>query len=84
MMQHCYKCAKWRDDPDAKTQCDIFLRTMFYKIEEKKYPKQWRYVDGMPTCTAFVDRDKANADRRRHRKHVCKTRADEKTLDLFD
>lgn len=70
MSGYCYKCVKWPHDPDAKNQCMIFLRTQVYDIEDKEYPREWRYVDDEPTCTAFKDRDEYNAERRKKRKPV--------------
>lgn len=80
MSSFCYQCSKWRDDPDAKTQCSIAASTMFWDIDDPKYPKQWRYVDGQPTCTAFDSREERNAKRRgEHKKARCKN-----AVDMFD
>jgi hypothetical protein len=68
MAGYCFKCAKWPESSDAKKQCMIFLRTQAFDVEDKEYPRQWRYVDGEPTCTAFRDRAEFNADRRAKRK----------------
>jgi hypothetical protein len=57
MELYCYQCAKWPDDPDAPSQCQISFDSYFYDIEHEKYPKEWRYKEGQPTCTAFVDRN---------------------------
>lgn len=68
MADHCYKCAKFPHSPDAKNQCRIVLLSMAFSIEDKEYPREWCYVDGEPTCTAFKDRDEYNAERRLKRK----------------
>lgn len=34
--------------------CDIYLRSMAFKINDPEYPTEWTYKpDGMPKCTAF-------------------------------
>jgi hypothetical protein len=53
---------------EAKNQCRIFLHTQIYDVDDKEYPREWRYVDGSPTCTAFKDREEFNAERRMKRK----------------
>jgi hypothetical protein len=68
--QFCYKCAKNPRSIDAKNQCMIWLSAMAFRIEEKEYPKQWRYVDGKPTCTAFKDREEFNRERRLNRHDI--------------
>lgn len=68
MADHCYKCSKWPHSQEAKNQCKIALRTMAFDIDDPRYPREWRYVDGTPTCTAFVDRAALNARRRATRK----------------
>lgn len=65
---HCERCAKYPHSSDAKNQCMILLRTFAYSITDPEYPREWRYVDGEPTCTAFKDRDEFNAERRAKRK----------------
>lgn len=84
MSQHCFKCAKWKFDENAKGQCLIFLRTLFHSTDEPEYPNEWRYVDGEPTCTAFKCRDEFNAERREKRKLSPRVPHDDKTLDLFE
>lgn len=68
MAGYCYKCVKWPHDSDAKNQCSIALRSMAYTINDPQYPREWRYVEGEPTCTAFKDREEYNAERRKKRK----------------
>lgn len=68
MAAYCYKCAKWPHSSDAKKQCGIALRTMAFSITDSEYPREWRYVDGEATCTAFKDREEFNAERRAKRK----------------
>lgn len=60
----CYRCVKFPIDAHAKHQCGIFLSSMAFDIDSKNYPREWRYVDDVPTCIAFRPRDQANADRR--------------------
>lgn len=80
----CYKCAKFPHDSDAKNQCQIVLATMAYDIDEPEYPKEWRYVNDKPICTAFKDRDEFNAERRAKRKSTLKIIAkDTDTIDIF-
>ena len=44
-------------------ECMIYLKTMFHKVTDKEYPREWRYDEnGNPMCTAFKD---ADAPRRR-------------------
>lgn len=64
----CYKCAKFPHSMTAQKQCMIVCRTQIYKTEDKEYPREWRYVNDVPTCTAFKDRDEFNAERRAKRK----------------
>jgi len=33
--------------------CEIMTNSMCYAVDDPKYPKQWIYKDGKPTCTAF-------------------------------
>jgi hypothetical protein len=77
----CFECSKMPISCDAKNQCGIFGRVMMYKKTDKEYPKQWRYIDGKPSCTAFVSREEANAKRRSQpRKSPV---GDTQTLELF-
>lgn len=78
----CYRCAKFPHSSDAKNQCMIFLSAHAYGLGEPEYHKQWRYVDGKPTCTSFKDREEFNASRRSKRRHGVIAR-DTDTLDLF-
>ena len=58
----CDQCA--RDLPSNGTKafdecepheiCEIIELSMAYMPSDPEYPNQWRYVDGKPTCTAFV------------------------------
>lgn len=77
----CDKCLKMPVSCEAKNQCGIFRDVLCYYPGDKEYPNQWRYVDGKPVCTAFVDREEANKERcKKLRTHPCK---DKKTLSLF-
>lgn len=43
------------DECDDSEICHIPAKTMRFKIEDKEYPKEWRYGnDGQPCCVAFV------------------------------
>lgn len=83
MSEYCYRCVKFPHSPDAKNQCRIVLDTMAYDIDDPEYPKEWRYVNGKPTCTAFKDREEFNAERRLKRKVSRIIEKDTDTLDLF-
>jgi hypothetical protein len=71
--EFCYRCAKFPRSSDAKNQCVIFLSAQAYSIDEPEYPRQWRYVDGAPTCTAFKDREEFNRERREKRSDIIST-----------
>jgi hypothetical protein len=83
MSRYCYQCSKFPHDSDAKSQCQIVLATFAYDTDDKEYPKQWRYVDGRPTCTSFKSRDEFNAERRKKRKSRKIIATDTQTLGLF-
>lgn len=83
MRDYCWQCAKFPESPDAKKQCRIFLKTMFHSISDPEYPREWRYVDGEPTCTAFKDRDEHNAERRAKTRKTPGPATDKLTLDIF-
>lgn len=79
MSRFCYRCSKMPHDRDAKNQCFIVLSTMAWSVDDPEYPKQWRYIDDKPVCTAFVDREEANTKRRER----LKPNSDKQTLNLF-
>lgn len=81
MRQFCDQCAKFPHSSDAKKQCNIFLRTMAYSTSDPEYPKEWRYTEDGPVCTAFTSREEFNAKRRAARKRFIAT--DKDTIDLF-
>lgn len=61
--EFCDNCIheKWshtHNDDDKK--CDILSRSMLCSVTEKDYPREWQYVAGRPTCTAFVKWDWGN------------------------
>lgn len=68
MAAHCDKCAHMPHSMEAKNQCQILGRTFMHQIGDKEYPREWRYVDGKPTCTRFISREDFNAQRRAARK----------------
>lgn len=52
---HCGKCERDRQYRENDVDpCEILGRTFMYDVEHPDYPKEWRYVNGEPTCTAFV------------------------------
>ena len=40
---------------DVNQDCEIHLNAMLYEKEDEEYPKEWRYQNGKPTCTAFEE-----------------------------
>ncbi|MGB1304034.1 MAG: hypothetical protein ACPG50_06975 [Pseudoalteromonas marina] len=68
---------------DAKNQCQVLGRMLAFSKEDREYPKQMRYVDGSPTCTAFVSREEANKKRNEKRRIKPKSKKDNLTLSLF-
>lgn len=57
---HCYHCkrdAAFQKDMDAADGCPIIAATYAYEVTHEKYPKQWVWKDGAPTCTEFDDVD---------------------------
>ena len=53
MAEFCDQCAK--DDVDNNKLCDILTRTYAYDVDDKGYPKEWTYDEGIPVCTAFEE-----------------------------
>lgn len=51
---------KFCDNCINGNDCSILNDTMVYNINDKKYPKEWVYLDDKPTCTAFVKWDRDN------------------------
>lgn len=49
----CAKCTK--REPVGSGPCKIEMYAMVCYVNDPDYPKEWRYVDGKPTCTAFDD-----------------------------
>lgn len=83
MSEFCYTCSKWSISSDAKTQCDIWIRTQLFDVEEKEYPLQWRYIDDIPVCTAYKNRDKHNEERRNKIRPKSIKKRCSLTMDLF-
>jgi hypothetical protein len=42
------------DECDDDQVCQIIADTFAYDIDHPKYPIEWIYKDGQPTCTAFI------------------------------
>lgn len=47
----CHGCAKYRNGA-----CTILFNTMICNVTDPDYPKQWQYVEDVPTCTAFKEK----------------------------
>lgn len=71
----CCRCRKHPHNPDAKNQCGVYLRALGFRSTDPLYPKEWRYSDGKPVCTAFESREEYNRKRR--------SRKDNMTINLF-
>ena len=49
----CFKCKK---DKKKIGNCRILARTLAFDINDKRYPKEWRYgKDRKPECVAFKE-----------------------------
>lgn len=46
-----YRRGDWGDG------CRIAADTFVYDVNDPKYPREWVWQDGAPTCTAFVHMD---------------------------
>lgn len=68
MSTFCANCIKQPISADARNQCDILMRTFFYSIGDKEYPKEWIKGSKGKTCTAFKSREEFNRERRLKRK----------------
>lgn len=54
----CDNCINQHPDPENPKQCDILMRSMFYGVNDKKFPEEWIYDENnKPTCTAWVKWD---------------------------
>ena len=59
----CSNC--WRDRPmstgvdfdrcEADECCEIIARSFAYNVDDAEYPIEWCWMNGEPTCTAFLD-----------------------------
>lgn len=56
--RYCDRCLK-----NSKQGCLIAARSMLFDETDPEYPKQWRYANGRPTCTAFESREDHRARR---------------------
>lgn len=54
----CEHCERERY-PDSKP-CGILTKTLIYRMDDKKYPKQWVRDDEGPKCLAFRERAKTS------------------------
>src|SRR5690348_9141088 len=62
----CRNCARDKamnegkdfDECDDNELCQIIADTFHYRVDDSRYPKEWKYgKDGQPCCTAFVPTD---------------------------
>lgn len=51
----CNRCKL--EDAEKEDYCSIHNRALVFGVDEEKYPEEWCYVEGKPTCTAFQERD---------------------------
>ncbi len=66
MERFCCKCFHERAMTNPKGEgkaCSIVAKTMAYDERDKEYPREWRYVDGKPTCTKHIPYDWNDDDR---------------------
>lgn len=66
MEDHCCRCFRERAMTNPKGEgktCSIVGRAMAFDIDDKEYPREWRYVNGKPTCTKHVPYDWNDDDR---------------------
>lgn len=57
MSEWCFQCERDREylnDEDKGNPCEIIARTFAYNVDHQEYPKEWRYKEGRPICTAFI------------------------------
>jgi len=57
---HCYQCLHTDPNPCGKKQCAIWASAILNWPSGTGYPKEWIYLSGKPTCTAFVKWDWGN------------------------
>lgn len=54
----CARCKAdraYRESGGKEAGCDLIARSMAFKVDEPRYPKEWVWRDGYPVCTAFDD-----------------------------
>ncbi len=66
----CFECWRFFNYKNAGMGCqkNIDLKAMTYDIEDKKYPKEWIYVDDIPTCTAYIEQAPIRKSNRKSKK----------------
>lgn len=42
---------------DAGDVCQIIADTLFYDVDDPKYPSEWTWQNGCPTCSKFLSVD---------------------------
>lgn len=50
--ENCERERQWREE--EINPCEILGATFMFDVDDEGYPTEWRYVEGKPTCTAFV------------------------------
>lgn len=54
---YCENCARdrrYRETLDGRDGCNILVHALAYDLNHPEYPKEWVYLAGVPTCTAFA------------------------------
>ena len=64
---YCYQCIheRWvhrQDENKEEDKCDIWSAAMIYDLKDPRYPEEWTYENGQPTCTGFKKWDWGNDD----------------------
>ena len=60
---HCFHERAMTNPKGEGKACSIVARAMAFDENDKEYPREWRYVDGKPTCTKHVPYDWNDDDR---------------------
>lgn len=59
MAEFCERCYHDSMGDTPEGSCPILAASFAYEINDDKYPNQWRYEDGKPTCISFLERKEA-------------------------
>lgn len=60
---HCFHERAMTNPKGEGKACSIVAKTMAFDENDKEYPREWRYIDGKPTCTRHVPYDWNDDDR---------------------